>query len=292
MIFPNCHANGKVIRIYDFGNDSALKRNIDIWLPDDYPAAEHYNVLYMHDGQMLFDSADTWNHQEWMLDETASSLIKEGFMKPVIIVGIWNGGSSRHADYFPQKPFEILDDSVRKALYEARRPEENSVFQKHRIRSDTYLEFIVKELMPYIDSNFSTIQDRNSTFIGGSSMGGLISWYAACEYPEVFGGAICMSTHWPGIFLIEKNPIPDAFIDYLKNNLPQANKTKFYFDRGTVGLDAFYEPFQKSVDSLFISKGYDEENFMSRDFKGADHNEKAWSERLSIPLLFMMGSEK
>ena len=79
------------------------------------------------------------------------------------------------------------------------------------VQSDAYLKFLVTELKPFIDSTFSVATDRSNTFIAGSSMGGLISMYAVCEYPAVFGGAACLSTHWPGIFTAENNPIPEAF---------------------------------------------------------------------------------
>ena len=74
-----------------------------------------------------------------------------------------------------------------------------------KIQSDNYLKFLVKELKPFIDSSFSTLKDQQNTFIAGSSMGGLISMYAICEYPLVFGGAACLSTHWPGIFTMINN---------------------------------------------------------------------------------------
>src|SRR6185436_3742307 len=122
---------------------------------------------------------------------------------------------SRHSDYFPQKAFEALSqdqkDFITKQLQSAGKTTE--VFQP---KSDGYLKFIVSELKPYIDKTFSTKADRKNTFIAGSSMGGLISLYAICEYPTIFGGAACLSTHWPGIFAVDNNPFPDAMINYLK----------------------------------------------------------------------------
>ncbi len=91
-----------------------------------------------------------------------------------------------------------------------------------KIYSDEYLKFLVKELKPFVDKNYSTYTDAPHTFMMGSSMGGLISMYAICEYPEVFGGAICMSTHWPGIFVSENNPIPLAFQNYLKGQFAKS----------------------------------------------------------------------
>ena len=96
--------------------------------------------------------------------------------------------------------------------------------------------------------NYKTDRGRNSTFLAGASMGGLISAYAISEYPNVFGGAACLSTHWPAL--------NGVFIEYLKNNLPSPDNHMVYFDYGTKGLDANYEPYQLKVDSLMINVGY------------------------------------
>ena len=113
-----------------------------------------------------------------------------------------------------------------------------------KVNSDNYLKFIVKELKPFVDKNFSVSSDKANTFIAGSSMGGLISLYAICEYPDVFEGAACLSTHWPGVFNADHNPIPKAFMDYLKKHLPDPKTHKIYFDYGDQTLDAMYGPFQ------------------------------------------------
>ena len=122
----------------------------------------------------------------------------------------------------------------------------------------------------------------------GSSKGGLISMYAICEYPEIFGGAICMSTHWPGIFASESNPIPLAFQNYLKANLPNPKTHKIYFDFGTETLDKMYEPYQIKVDEIMKAKKYGKKNWQTLKFEGEDHSEKSWAKRLSIPLAFML----
>ena len=120
-------------------------------------------------------------------------------------------------------------------------------------------------------------------------MGGLISMYAICEYPKVFGGAACMSTHWPGIFSMEGNPIPDAFINYLKTKLPDPKKHKIYFDYGTATLDALYPPLQQKADEVMKEKGFTGKNWITKEFPGEDHSEKAWHKRLHIPLTFLLG---
>lgn len=263
-------------------------RNVDVWLPDGYSPNENYQVLYMHDGQMLFDSTTTWNKQEWGVDETIGRMIAEGKIPPTIVVAIWNT-DLRYIEYFPQKPFESLPkdfvDSILQYDAENNRP----MIFKQPISSDNYLKFIVQELKPFIDSQYATYTDRKNTFIAGSSMGGLISMYAICEYPEVFGGAACISTHWPGIFKLDNNPIPQAFADYLRANLPNAENHKLYFDYGTETLDALYEIPQQKIDTIIMKSEYNSTNWMTRKFVGKNHSENAWKERLEIPIRFLMG---
>jgi enterochelin esterase-like enzyme len=119
-------------------------------------------------------------------------------------------------------------------------------------------------------------------------MGGLISMYAICEYPQVFGGAACLSTHWPGIFAMEGNPIPGAFVDYMRQHLPDPKTHKIYFDYGDQTLDAMYPPLQKKVDEVMRAKGFSKKNWVTKAFPGDDHSEKSWSKRLGIPLLFLL----
>ncbi len=286
---PPAVSSGKVIRHANFSSVHVTPRHVDVWLPDGYENnAGQYAVFYMHDGQMLFDSTATWNHQEWGMDEISARLIQEKKVRPFIIVGIWNGGETRHADYFPQKPFESLPDSVKLNLYNSKRSNGADVFNGKTIVSDGYLKFIVGELKPFIDKTYRTNRDRNNTFIAGSSMGGLISLYAICEYPQVFGGAACISTHWPGIFRIEDNPIPDAILSYLKQNIPDPADHKIYFDCGTETLDAIYPPLQKKADVLFQQRGYRVQNYLSKVFEGANHSEAAWKARMDVPLLFLL----
>ncbi len=282
-------SSGTLKRHESFYSHYITARHIDVWLPEGYSVTRKYSVLYMHDGQMLFDSATTWNKQTWDADDVITKLLQENKINDVIVVGIWNGGTTRHTDYFPQKPFESLILEQKEKIFTAARANGNSVFNEQKINSDNYLKFLVKELKPFIDKNYSTYKDRSHTFIAGSSMGGLISMYAICEYPKVFGGAACMSTHWPGIFSMEGNPIPDAFINYLKTNLPDPKKHKIYFDYGTATLDALYPPLQQKADEVMKEKGFTGKNWITKEFPGEDHSEKAWHKRLHIPLTFLLG---
>jgi predicted alpha/beta superfamily hydrolase len=280
--------SGKIDRIDSFPSKFVTARNVDVWVPDDYSNKKTYAVLYMHDGQMLFDNTTTWNKKAWDVDDMAVKLMKQGTVKEFIVVGVWNGGPTRHPDYFPQKPFQSLNkaqqDWVVKDLQNAGRTKE--VFQPV---SDNYLKFLVTELKPFIDKHYATKKDRQNTFIAGSSMGGLISMYAICEYPQVFGGAACLSTHWPGVFSMNNNPVPDAFLSYLKTHLPNPKTHLLYFDHGTATLDAMYPAFQKKADEIILAKGYGPNNFLSKIFPGEDHSETAWSKRLQYPLEFLLG---
>lgn len=282
-------AHGSIKRFENFPSQYVLARNVDVWLPDNYSSEKKYAVLYMHDGQMLFDSSFTWTKTEWMVDETLSKLITEKKTRDCIVVGIWNS-TQRHADYFPQKPFESLPKQQQDSLYNANRQNGQSVFNNTTIHSDNYLKFIVNELKPFIDSTFSVYTDRKNTFIMGSSMGGLISLYAICEYPGIFAGAACLSTHWPGIFTAENNPIPAAFFQYMKDHLPDPATHKIYFDYGDQTLDAMYPPLQKQADSIMQSKGFNSSNWITKYFPGENHSEVSWSKRLYIPVEFLLGT--
>lgn len=277
---------GKIERIANFRSEYVTPRNIDVWLPEGYSEATRYSVLYMHDGQMLYDPDMSWNKQAWNIDDVATELFKTDKVKKFIVVGIWNGGQTRHSDYFPQKPFEQMStpekDTVVAQLQRTGRTKE--IF---RPQSDSYLKFIINELKPFIDKKYSVYTNREHTFIAGSSMGGLISVYAICEYPDVFCGAACLSTHWVGTFTKENNPVPNYMINYLSRNLPKPENHKIYFDCGDQTLDALYPSIQRKVDSVMISKGYSDKNWQTRYFPGEDHSEKSWSKRLNIPLEFL-----
>ncbi|MEM6343843.1 MAG: alpha/beta hydrolase-fold protein [Bacteroidota bacterium] len=298
LIFAHCASDvketeilslgsGKVERIEAFSSNYVVSRNVDVWLPDNYSEEEEYAVLYMHDGQMLYDSTRSWNGQEWGADETISKLLDEGEIRKTIVVGIWNT-ELRHSEYFPQKPFESLPESLQDSLIEhGKRNPETALF-KTAVCSDHYLTFLVEELKPYIDDNYSTLPDKQNTFIAGSSMGGLISMYAICEYPEIFAGAACLSTHWVGTFDTINNPIPQKFVEYLDDNLPKPESHKIYFDYGTETLDSFYEPYQLLVDSVVQKHGYTFDNWMSMKFENENHSENAWRKRLHIPLTFLL----
>jgi enterochelin esterase-like enzyme len=280
--------SGRVVRHADFSSQWIPARHVDVWLPEGYTSSKQYAVLYMHDGQMLFDSTLTWNRQEWGVDEKLQTLLDQKKIQDVIVVGIWNAGIRRHAEYFPQAPFAALTNEQQEKIYNSYRSNGQSIFSGIAIASDRYLQFLVQELKPFIDKNYATLTQREHTFIAGSSMGGLISLYAICEYPEVFGGAACLSTHWPGLMRMEDNPVPAAFFSYMQKKLPDPVTHRLYFDHGTETLDSMYAQLQEQADAVLRSKGFSDKNWMSRNWPGQDHSEKSWRSRLTVPMEFLL----
>lgn len=275
---------GRVEKIAGFKSKFVDARDIDVWLPLDYTADKHYAVLYVHDGQNLFDTTYTYNHEEWKLDEALGSLLKNGTVKETIIVGIYNT-DKRWLEFVPAKPFNSMLPAMKDSMLKTMKITEKALL------SDKYLKFLVKELKPYIDSVYSTYPDVNNTFTMGSSIGGLIAYYAVCEYPTVFGGAACLSTHWPGGQMtnrIDNKRYALMTLKYLQAKAPSPSNHRFYFDHGTVNLDKNYEPYQKAVDSVLKKKGYNTSNLLSITFYGADHTEKDWAKRLGGPLYFLL----
>ncbi len=278
-------ASGTVERIEAFPSKYVTPRNVDVWLPDGYSSTSSYPVLYMHDGKMLFDSTTTWNGQEWGMDEALGRLIRNKQIPPCILVAIWNVPEERKPDYCPQKPFLALPAEIRDSLYSLERYGQK-LFNKE-VQSDDYLKFIVNELKSFIDAKYPTKSDRDNTYIMGSSMGGLISMYAFMEYPEVFGGAACLSTHWT-LGYAATDIIPERFRNYMIARASLISGRKLYMDHGTTTLDALYLPYQKIFDEALNPYSISPKSYQSKVFEGAAHTEVDWSKRITIPLLFLM----
>ena len=266
---------GVITRHADFPSRHVVPRHIDVWCPPENEAgsATRYPVIYMHDGQNLFDPALSFIGVDWGVDEAMVRLIRETGRPGAIIVGIWNS-PLRLREYMPQKPLNasggqrILNRFVEQT--------------GGAPLSDGYLQFLVEELKPFIDARYPTLSDPAHTLVMGSSMGGLISLYALIEYPDVFGGAGCLSTHWP----IGE----EVLVDALGAALPLAGRHRLYFDFGTETLDADYEPWQRRMDEWPRTAGYREgRDWSTRKFEGAEHSERAWRGRVPIPLAFLLG---
>ena len=122
----------------------------------------------------------------------------------------------------------------------------------------------------------------------GSSSGGLLALYAICEYPRVFGGAACLSTHFAGIFRAQNNPFPSGVLKYFEVNHPKSNH-HLYFDTGNVGLDSLYTPHFVELQRICSKEFRKTDSVLMRTFEGATHNETAWAARLDLPLVFLFG---
>jgi predicted alpha/beta superfamily hydrolase len=269
---------GSIERHVDFTSAYVDSRTIDIWLPPGYGSTDNrrYSVVYMHDGQNLFHSETSFIGVDWGIDETMARLIDEGGIEAAIVVGIWNT-PNRVREYMPQRPVESPVGTELLQQFAAE-------FEGKPI-SDDYLKFIIRDVKSFVDNRYFTHPGPEHTFIMGSSMGALVSLYALCEYPDVFSGAGCLSTHWPAVEAV--------IIGYLETALPRPERHKLYFDYGTKTLDAPYEPCQKSVDTVLQSIGYESgKDWKTLKFQGAEHSERAWRDRVHIPLQFLLGTEQ
>jgi enterochelin esterase-like enzyme len=263
-------------------------RRVVVWLPSGYdPKGQKYAVLYMHDGQNLFDTKTAGYGIEWQIDETLDRLIREKKVRPTIVVGIWST-PKRLQEYVPSKAFNGLSPEYRQKV--------RALYGGDPL-SDGYLRFLVTELKPAIDKRFNVKTDRANTAIMGSSMGALISLYAIDEYPEVFGAAGAMSTHWPLVINPDNTPVSDedyeavssAFERYLTPALPDPRTHKLYFDHGSETLDAVYARYQDRVDAVVARRGYRQwSTSLSLSFPGQKHNEISWASRVAVPLQFLL----
>lgn len=264
---------GKIEEFKRFTSDYVHPRNLDIWLPPGYDEDKNtrYKVIYMQDGQNLFDEKKAFNNVDWGVDKAMAKLMKKGSIEPAIIIGIWNT-QYRMMEYMPQKPFEQKLPA-----------EELKKFRKKQgdVLGDNYLKFLIYELKPFIDSEFRTKVERENTYLAGSSMGALIALYALCEYPAVFGGVACLSTHWPAV--------EGVIIPYLNSSLREPNSCKLYFDYGDQNADEEYDRHQRRVDRFLQKNEWSQGEFwITKKFEGADHSEESWRKRVHIPLEFLL----
>lgn len=254
------------------------RRRVDVWLPELYHQEPGIKlpVLYINDGQNVFNRSP-YVGSGWKIHERISTLAEEGKILPPIVVAM-TSTMNRFGEYLPQKPLTYP------GALEHLNENKPWRFDPTNVHSDQYLRLIVEEIKPLIDSRYRVLSDAANTTIMGSSMGGLISLYALCEYPEVFGKAACLSTHWPAL--------GDYMLRYARQTLPEAGTHKLYFDYGGKGYDKQYEPFQNKMDILLQDKAYQEgKDFQSWVFEDDDHNELYWSARLHLPLGFLFGKQ-
>jgi len=227
-------------------------RDLKIYLPPSYAEGDQrYPVIYMHDGQNLFDQATAFN-DEWHVDESMEALAKEGV--EAIIVGIPNMGQERLDEYSP-----FVDDKFGGG------------------RGEDYLAFIVGSLKPYVDASFRTMPDAEHTGMLGSSMGGLISLYAFFRYDAIFGFVGAMS---PSLWFAK-----GAIFPLIK----EAERTtgRLYFDTGTAHGEPAIADTHRLRD-LLTEKGFTGDQLRYIEDEGAGHNEAAWGARFTETVKFLL----
>lgn len=279
---------GRLVEHPQMASAHVQPRDVTVWLPPGYDASDaRYPVLYMHDGQNLFDGSRAAYGKEWGVDEHVARLSANGQIRTPIVVGVHNT---------PLRLREYIPADLIRALPEDMRADIQSIYGGEPL-SDAYLRFMVEELKPLIDRTYRTRPRRDDTVVMGSSMGGLISLYALMKHPGVFGAAGCVSTHWP----IRIDQITDeaalapwrerlvaAWTGVVREGLPNPRGHRLYFDRGDETLDAFYAVFQSRIDQTIRAAGWGPDRFRSLVFPGAEHNEASWNQRLDAPLTFLL----
>jgi len=258
----------------------SLERKATVYLPPGYNSRSQkkYPVIYMMDGENLFFPDSAKMRLAWQIDTLLDQLIMAGEMKPCIVVGLWST-YRRPIEYLPNKGFEHFPDSVRQRFLSAYKEPE----------SDHLLDILVNDIKPFIDSSYRTYEDAKHTFIGGSASGALVALYAVSEYPAVFGGAACLSTHWP---VSPRDLFPEAaraLIDAMGENLPDPANHKIYFDYGTQGYDVFYEPYQTQMDAHMEARGYKRGiNWVTEKFPEHGSTPLDWGRRFPEALRFLL----
>lgn len=251
---PRDHTAGKNVQVIDTAfHIPQLQRVRRVWiyLPEDYKTSKtRYPVLYMHDGQNVFDDATSYSG-EWGVDECIDSMKNK-----CIVVAVDNGGLKRLNEYCPYD-FSLTGIA---AGYNSNKGEGN-----------LYVDFLVGSLKPYIDKNYRTLENRKNTFIAGSSMGGLISLYAILKYPRVFGGAGVFSpAFWVG---------PKIFDDI--NTKGKKVKGKIWFYAGKQESDAMVPDILKAFDEMSAVSKSKMITVIRDDGK---HNESRW--RIEFPAFY------
>ena len=254
-------------------NFLARPRHVGIWLPPGYDEAAEarYPVLYMHDGQNLFDPRLTGSGEIWDVDDAVVRLVESGTIPPVIVVGVFNSADRG----FEYSPWHGAPD---------------------------YARFLIDELMPRVNAEFATLSGPQDTAVMGSSMGGLLSYYLVTNHPDVFGACGCVSSHfvlseaWAARLTSGGESAGGAdetlyIVRDIENGFTVPDGVRYWFDYGTEGLDAEYHVPHLAVRDWLLRQGLREgADFVVRPYEGADHNEASWRERLDDPLTFLFSS--
>ena len=249
-----------------FGN----ARTVRVLLPPGYAdaanASKRYPVLYMLDGQNLFDAClSDVSHTEWAVDETVVRLVREGRLPPLIVVGVDHAGPKRAHEYLPYKDYVGNPDMPDPA---GRR----------------FPDFLVNEVMPLVDGAYRTLTGQPNTGIGGSSYGGVATLYALLARPQTFGyGLIESPTMWVGMGQLVRDTSPLVA-------MPQKVFMAFGGKEGEDprGVEKMVG-IVRAVETNFHAAGYDASNFRFVLEPEARHTESAWAARLPDALVFLFG---
>ena len=235
-------------------------RNVTIFLPPGYEASDdRYPVLYMQDGQNLFDpDAAFVKGQHWRVGETATRLIESGRIPPLIIVGINNTGVRRLHEYTQ--------------TYDRRRGGGGA---------EAYGRLIVRELKPFVDARYRTLPDAAHTGIGGSSLGGLVSLYLGLEYPDVFSRLAVMS---PSVWWDRR-----AILRNVRHARPKP-RLRIWVDIGTREGRYHVENARLLKVGLIKSGWVEGEDLHYEEVQEGTHSEGSWAERFDRVLEFLYGS--
>ena len=246
---------GTVKYIRQLPGKGLLSRDIIIWLPPGYEKnkKERYPVLYMQDGQNIIDPATSAFGYDWQVDETCDSLIKNRIIEPLIVVGIYNT---------PDRSLEYTPGDT----------------------GDAYMRFVVTRLKPLIDSSYRTLRDRDHTYVGGSSAGGLVAFMLAWEYPDIFSDAICFS---PAFRIMSID-----YVSVAKDTDYPPMHSFFYIYNGGIGLESQLQPGVTAMISALKNKGYREgRDYMYVIDPSARHTEQDWAKHFAGAIIASL-SEK
>lgn len=250
------------VRVHEgFRSQFLGPRDVLVWLPPGYgkDSERRYPVLYMHDGQNVFDSSGMG--MEWQMDETAGRLIEAGVIEPLIIVGV--GNTAARTDEYTPYSFEV-DDGERKV--------------KKGGKANLYGHLLVEELKPFIDRTYRTLPDAAHTGVGGASFGGLVSLWLGLRHPNVFGKLIASSTSafWGGQAIVKD-----------VEALPGKTGQRIWLDVGTKEADHMLVG-ARAIRETLLAKGWKEGiDLQYLEQKDGTHSETAWASRVEGMLRFL-----
>jgi predicted alpha/beta superfamily hydrolase len=244
------------------------RRDVLVYLPRGYRrlSRQRYPVLYLHDGQNVFDSATSFSGVEWGVDETAERLIKENLIEPLIIVAVANMGEERVHEYAPTRG--VIDDKAKRR-------------KRSKGLARNYGRFLMDELKPFIDRRYRTNPGAEFTGLGGSSLGALVTLAIGILYPRAFRRLMVMS---PSIWW------DDFAICRLIDSIEQKPPLKIWLDTGTA--EPGWEQARELLNRL-VEKGWKlNKDLQYMEAQGADHSEAAWAARVEPALRFLFPPAK